>query len=302
MYRYRGLGGVEKTWHPTVRDQQIVLECSRWAMLTAWDIATRVLPVDDWYLTPEQVSDGPKPLRTEGLDVSLNAVKRVRERLTRLTNNYPHPLMSQTLRGQFAAVYQATGSGNLFVGIDAAPSRISPSAQSYSMKSGHMLAAARVGRCLELGGYRVLSEKEAATNIALDGGPVPPDLVSYYRSTREAKPVEKKPDLILPTADATGYIAVEVELARHRQPSVYETKLAAYADNPACKGVIYVTNQNSVLERVNAATVRVHGHDGTPPVVVQRLHSGTRNAVNHALRNTQHLYAQCARLPEPAPA
>lgn len=270
-------------------------------MLTSWDIATRVMPIHEWYITPEDAKKGPSPMRTEGLDVHVNAAKRVRERLTRLVNNYPHPLLTATLRGQFAAVYQATGYGNTFINIDASPSRISPNAQSYSMHSGHMLASARVGRCFELWGIRVLSEKEAASQIALDGGLVPPNMESEYMPNENSKPIVKRPDLILPTQDGTGYIAVEVELTMHRKPSVYDTKLHAYSQNPACKGVIYVTREQSVLTRVQASAHRVLGDSWTNFLAVTQLRDGTVNAVNPRNKRLHHLISQCTGI-EPDPA
>lgn len=299
MFRYRGAGDTLKPWYPTDRDRQIVLECSRWAMLTSWDIATRVMPVRDWYVDPSTSS----ALRNEGLDVSVKAVKRVRERLTRLVNSYPHPLLTGTMRGQFAAVYQATGSGNQFIGIDASPSRISPSAQSYSMTSGHMLTAARVGRCFEINGWRVLSEKESKTGVALDGGLLPPDMQSEYRPNDESKPVIKHPDLILPTPDGDGYVAVEVEMTRYRSPSVYETKLYAYSQNPACKGVIYVTGETSIVERVSAAAAKVFGNNYTDYLIFMQLRpsAGHFGIVRPRVKGAQKMLAQCATIaPDPS--
>lgn len=303
IHQYKTAKGLQ-AYELTPRDMEIVKEISRWNVLTANDVVTRVLPPSKWYppMVPELNPHGDGAFITDGVHhddptlVEQKASRTVRHRLTRLTNNYPWPYLRAATDGRRNMFWQATATGNQAVGIDHAPNRTGGGFADVSPKLNHMISAARVGRCLELGGYRVLSEKEIISEVALDGHEVPLNLSSEWCETPNSPVILKRPDLVMTTADNQNYVAIEVELSKYRPRATYESKLAAYAANPTCIGIIYVTTSKGILDRVSAAAKKVWPHLAKPPVVYLQLKPGTATAINYNVTKdpARTMFERCA--------
>lgn len=260
--------GKVQRWQMTERDVKILVALVRWGYLTTGEIMRHVEPPEAWYpplieaLRPPVDADPEQISQTDGV-AHLNPAKVwehrervVRRRLQYMATAKPWELTHAYRTMLRVPLWIATGAGHKVAEVDWGPMRNSA---GNSPIVNHAMDAARVGLSLEWAGYRVLAEREIWHGAALDGGVCPPGLVLNVADKSTGKITQRAPDLALPLADGTGYIAVEIERARDRSLNTYLAKLDAYKRSPHVRGVIYAVTGKNTAGRVSVAATEVFG-------------------------------------------
>lgn len=133
----------------------------------------------------------------------------------------------------------------------------------------HAWFAADVGLQIERLGYTVLSERELATGVTVDGNTIPLDVNSPFVNKNTGAMTNKKPDVAVLNTQMDNFIAIEVENDKDRSLNTYAEKLKAYDANTDVTAVWYLCSSQATANRVGNAASSVFGRGGAFPLRIR---------------------------------
>lgn len=236
--------GREVGVHVTPMDVRRIEALGRWYCLSPHHLARIEVGPEAWHpsLLPES-QPGPTP----EYERVLYAIKRRLARLSRVqenAGNHVGPVVGSALVHEGLTAWYATRYGSTAASLPwSGRSSVNP------FLAAHAWMAASVGMQIEALGIPVVSERELSTGLDRTGAALEAPFDSEYVSPNGAR-TTKKPDIAVLSPDGRSYIAIEVERDRNRPLVTYREKLIAYRDNPAIKGVWYLTSNATTQDRV----------------------------------------------------
>lgn len=267
----------------TEDDKRRVSMLARWYSLSPQHIARAELDERIW--NPDL---NPNPTDEDRADFG-KRVYAVRRRLSKLASieeagTHVGPLVGGGRFDYNASTWFATQYGATALKL---PWRLKSSINPQFVR--HAWFAADAGLQIERLGFTVLSERELATGVMVDGEEVPLDLNSAFVNKSTGAMTNKKPDVAVLNTQMDRFIAVEVENDTDRSLNTYIEKLKAYDSNTDVHAVWYLCSSQATANRVGNAATTVFGKGGSFPLRIRVIEGRDDWMGIERLRNDERL-------------
>lgn len=236
---------------------------ARWYSLSPEHIARD--EVDERIWNPD-LNPNPTAEDRDAFGKGTYAVRRRLSKLASIEESGTHigPLVGGGRFDYNASTWFATPHGATALGI---PWRLKSTINPQFVR--HAWFAADVGLQLERIGHHVLSERELATGVMVNGDDVALDINSSYVNRNTGTVTNKKPDIAVLNTQQDRFIAVEVENDKDRSLSTYTEKLKAYDANTAISAVWYLCSSQTTANRVGSAASNLFGKGAGFPLRIR---------------------------------
>lgn len=247
----------------TETDQKRISMLARWYSLSPEHIARAEL---DEYLWNPDLNPYLGDTERVAFASRVYAVKRRLARLARVEE--VGPVSGPLVGGGRFDFNDSTWFATAY-GVTAAelPWRLRPEINPQFVR--HAWFAADAGLQIERAGFSVLSERELATGVRVNGDEVGFDLNSQYVNPNTGAITNKKPDVAVLSRTSERFVAVEVENDKNRSMRVYMDKLKAYDANPNVAAVWYLCSSQATGNRVGQAANKVFGSQSGFPLRIR---------------------------------